>query len=170
MRPPGYLPNSLEAVGIVWGATSVSVHRAPHLLGTWSTKVRRRARRLASAAPCKHLQLGGLKRIGLCNPVNGYQHQTFGCLHKDSKSWAWKSKFVPLGCSKPSAMLSSTGTSTQAVCKPAAWIQLKKSFYTQRHDELRIYTLDHWFWNHLIWSNTQNVVYACAMIYIVLYR
>ncbi|MEN8807026.1 MAG: hypothetical protein ABF291_06050, partial [Desulfobacterales bacterium] len=32
-----------------------------------------RARRLASAAPCKRLQLGGLKRIGLCNPVNGYK-------------------------------------------------------------------------------------------------
>jgi hypothetical protein len=24
------------------------------------------------AAPCKRLHLGGLKRIGLCNPVNGY--------------------------------------------------------------------------------------------------
>ena len=31
-----------------------------------------RARRLASAVPCKRLQLGCLKRIGLCNPVNGY--------------------------------------------------------------------------------------------------
>jgi len=42
------------------------------LSGTRSTKVRLRARRLASAAPCKRLQLGGLKRIGFCNPVNGY--------------------------------------------------------------------------------------------------
>ena len=35
------------------------------LSGTYSTTVRLRTRRLASAAPCECLQLGGLKRIGL---------------------------------------------------------------------------------------------------------
>ena len=42
------------------------------LSGPWSSKTRLRARRLASAAPCESLQIGGLKRIGLCNIVNGY--------------------------------------------------------------------------------------------------
>ena len=54
----------------------VSIHRAPHLRCCRALevqKVRLRTRRLASAAPCKCLQLGGLKRIGLCNPVNGYK-------------------------------------------------------------------------------------------------
>jgi hypothetical protein len=43
------------------------------LSGISSTKVRLRARRLSSAAPCKHFQIGGLKRIGLYNPLNGYK-------------------------------------------------------------------------------------------------
>jgi len=45
-------------------ALFVSVHRAPHLLCCLALEVqgvRLRTRRLASAAPCKRLQFGGLR-------------------------------------------------------------------------------------------------------------
>ena len=54
----------------------VSVHRAPHLPCCRALEVQKYVcapERLASAAPCKRLQLGGLKCIGFCNPANGYR-------------------------------------------------------------------------------------------------
>jgi len=54
----------------------VSVHRAPHLLCSRALEVRRvrlRARRLASAAPCKRLQVKDIRKIDDFDPVNGYK-------------------------------------------------------------------------------------------------
>ena len=52
----------------------VSVHGAPHLLCSRALEVRKvrlRARRLAFAAPCKHLRISGLQKIETFDPANG---------------------------------------------------------------------------------------------------
>ncbi|MDA3894606.1 MAG: hypothetical protein PF482_00510, partial [Desulfobacteraceae bacterium] len=55
--------------------------RAPHLLCSRALEVRRvrlRARRLASAAPCKRLQNNSLRKIDNFDPVNGYKSLNMG--------------------------------------------------------------------------------------------